>query len=167
MIKETMYWARIDTPIGSLTVVSSEKGLCFVQLPGTEDIKKLRAKYPNLTWAEDASRNKKVIQQLQEYFDGSRTIFNLPLDLQVTPFQKNVLGKVGLVPFGETRSYGEIARQIGNSKAGRAVGMANRNNPIPIVIPCHRIVGSDGSLTGYGGGVALKAKLLEFERRKW
>ena len=165
-MKETMYWTRVETSIGFITVVSSEKGLCFIQLPGRDDVQKLRAKHPNLTWVEDASRNKEAIQQLQEYFDGFRTTFDLPLDLRVTPFQKNVLGKVGLVPFGETRSYGEIARQSGNPKAARAVGMANRNNPVPIVIPCHRIVGSDGALTGYGGGVKLKAKLLELETKK-
>ena len=161
-----MYWTRVETFIGFITVVSSEKGLCFIQLPGTEDIKKLRAKYPDLTWIEEASKNEEVIRQLEEYFDGSRTTFDVPLDLRATPFQKKVLDKVIRVPLGETRSYGEIAKQVGNPKAARAVGMANRTNPVPIVIPCHRIVGSDGSLTGYGGGIKLKAKLLELEKSR-
>ncbi|HDQ46195.1 MAG TPA: methylated-DNA--[protein]-cysteine S-methyltransferase [bacterium] len=156
----------METPIGILTLVSSEAGLFAVRLPGEGELRELRRKYPGHGWIEDASRNGEAVRQLRGYFDGSRTDFDLPLDLRVTPFQKQVLERVRGVPHGGKKSYGEIAREIGKPEAARAVGMANRNNPLPIVVPCHRIVGADGSLTGYGGGLALKAKLLEMEKSR-
>ena len=101
--------------------------------------------------------------QLQEYLRGDRQDFSLPLALQGTPFQQRVWQALLQIPYGQTRTYGQIAQMIGSPKACRAVGMANHNNPVAIVVPCHRVIGADGSLTGYSAGVSLKKKLLELE----
>jgi methylated-DNA-[protein]-cysteine S-methyltransferase len=106
---------------------------------------------------------KKAAQQFDEYFDGKRKYFNLPLSLHGTAFQMKVWNALQKIPYGKTISYGELAAIIGNPKASRAVGMANNRNPIPIIIPCHRVIGHDGSLTGYAGGLDLKRELLELE----
>jgi len=108
---------------------------------------------------------KKAAAQLDEYFNGKRKVFNLPLKLYGTDFQIDVWKALQNIPFGETRSYGEIARVIGKPKASRAVGMANNRNPIVIIVPCHRVIGHDGSLTGFGGGIELKRRLLELEQK--
>ncbi|ADY55826.1 methylated-DNA/protein-cysteinemethyltransferase [Syntrophobotulus glycolicus DSM 8271] len=107
----------------------------------------------------------KAVLQLREYFDGKRTEFDLPLCLQGTEFQQSVWKALQTIAAAETRSYKEIAVQIGNPKAVRAVGMANNRNPISIIVPCHRVVGADGSLTGYGGGLPVKKYLLDLEKR--
>ena len=104
-------------------------------------------------------------QQLAEYFAGQRQAFDLPLRMQGTPFQQKVWAALREIPYGETRSYGQIAAQVGNPKAGRAVGMANNRNPIAIIVPCHRVIGANGSLTGYAGGLSVKQELLALERR--
>ena len=108
---------------------------------------------------------KKSAAQLAEYFAGKRKKFDLPLAPSGTEFQRSVWSALQTIPFGETRSYGDIAAQIGNPKACRAVGMANNRNPIAVIIPCHRVIGSDGSLTGYGGGLDVKQYLLGLEKR--
>jgi methylated-DNA-[protein]-cysteine S-methyltransferase len=102
-------------------------------------------------------------RQLKEYFAGNRREFSLRLDMRGTPFQKDVWEALLAIPFGETRSYGQIAKQIGRPSASRAVGAANGSNPIPIVVPCHRVIGSTGKLTGFGGGLDVKEKLLGIE----
>jgi len=107
---------------------------------------------------------KKAAAQLEEYFSGKRKTFDLPLSPHGTTFQLKVWNELRKIPYGKTRSYGEIAVKAGNPKASRAVGMANNRNPIVIIIPCHRVIGSNGSLTGFGGGLDLKQKLLELER---
>lgn len=107
---------------------------------------------------------RQAIKELDEYFAGKRRIFTLPVQPSGTEFQKKVWRALCDIPYGETRSYGQIARAVGNPKACRAVGMANHRNPISIVIPCHRVIGADGSLTGYGGGLRIKETLLELER---
>jgi len=109
---------------------------------------------------------KKAAAQIDEYFNGKRKVFDLPLNLNGTNFQIDVWKALQTIPFGETASYGEIARLIGNPKAVRAVGMANNRNPIVIIVPCHRVIGHDGSLTGYGGGLELKRRLLELEQKE-
>jgi methylated-DNA-[protein]-cysteine S-methyltransferase len=105
-----------------------------------------------------------VENQLTEYFDGTRTTFELPLTMLGTPFQQRVWTALQEIPYGETISYGELAEQLGNPKASRAVGLANGKNPVSIIVPCHRVVGSNGDLTGYGGGIERKRHLLDFER---
>jgi methylated-DNA-[protein]-cysteine S-methyltransferase len=104
-----------------------------------------------------------VRRELDEYFDGSRTSFDLPLDLRVAPFPAEVLRELALVPYGRTETYGALAAKVGRPRAARAVGTVMNRNPIPIVLPCHRIVGADGSLTGYAGGLDVKRHLLELE----
>ncbi len=121
---------------------------------------------PDATWREDRTPLHQTIQQLQAYFAGELEKFTLPLAPQGTPFQLKVWKQLCDIPYGETISYGELARRIGNPNASRAVGLANGSNPIPIVIPCHRVIGSNGKLTGYGGGLPIKEKLLALERRQ-
>ena len=116
-------------------------------------------------WVEDPGRFKEAQQQLAEYFNGQRKVFELDLDPQGTDFQKKVWKQLIKIPYGQTVSYGELARRIGNPKASRAVGMANGRNPISIIIPCHRVIGSNGSLTGFGGGIEVKQYLLDLESR--
>ena len=107
---------------------------------------------------------KEAIKQLNEYLDGKRSSFDLPLEPKGTEFQKKVWNALKEIPYGETRSYGEIAKIIGNEKASRAVGMANNKNPIAIIVPCHRVIGANGKLVGYAGGLDLKEKLLQLEK---
>lgn len=107
----------------------------------------------------------KVFIQLQEYLSGKRKSFEFPYELHGTPFQKKVWNALSEIPYGETRTYGEIAKAVGNPKACRAVGMANHNNPMTIVVPCHRVIGANGKLTGYGGGLDMKEYLLELEKK--
>lgn len=164
---ETIYYTGIESPIGNLLIASSVHGLVRIVLPnkGIPDrISRLREDFPDAELVEDKAKNETAVQQLQEYFEGSRTTFSLPMDLRGTKFQKTVWQAVARVTYGQTRSYGEIAKEIDNPNASRAVGSANKTNPIPIVIPCHRIIGSDGSMTGYGGGIPLKEKLLRLEK---
>jgi len=120
--------------------------------------------YPDGFEKRETPLIKKAAKQFNEYFDGNRKSFSLPLSLHGTDFQIKVWNALRKIPYGKTVSYGELAAKIGNSKACRAVGMANNRNPIPIIIPCHRVIGSDGSLTGYGGGLELKRHLLELEK---
>jgi methylated-DNA-[protein]-cysteine S-methyltransferase len=167
---EQLYRRSFDSPIGEITVCCSDQGVREVTLgrgqrtgdgANPSDAEALEAngqRAPGARWARRAA------QQLQEYLRGQRKEFTLPLDLKGTRFQRNVWNALCEVPYGETRSYGEIARHIGNGKAARAVGMANHANPVAIVVPCHRVIASDGSLGGYAGGVRLKSRLLRLER---
>ena len=116
-------------------------------------------------WVEDRALLEPVVVQLEEYFDGGRTEFDLPLAPAGTPFQREVWALLQRIPYGATTTYGEMAAQLGNPNASRAVGAANGRNPISIVIPCHRAIGKNGTLTGYAGGLEMKRKLLDLERR--
>ncbi len=116
-------------------------------------------------WQEAEDSFKETLQQLRQYFAGKRQQFDLPISPQGTPFQERVWQELRKIPYGETASYGMIAQRIGKPKACRAVGMANSKNPMPIIIPCHRIIGKDGSLTGFGGGLPVKKQLLALERQ--
>jgi methylated-DNA-[protein]-cysteine S-methyltransferase len=116
-------------------------------------------------WRKSAEPFSDVLRQLDEHFAGTRTRFDVPLRLDGTPFQRAVWSELGRIPYGATRSYAEIARRIGAPDAARAVGAANAKNPVSVVLPCHRVIGSDGALTGYAGGEARKRFLLELEAR--
>lgn len=151
-----MQFAVIDTPIGALTLVSSEKGLASIHFG---------KQVPQGT-VLDAEANRIFMTQIEEYFQGRRTDFDFPLDFAGTPFQIAVWRELLEIPYGQTRTYGEIAKKLGKPRAARAVGMANHDNRIPIVVPCHRVVGHDGSLTGYAGGLHIKQQLLNIETRK-
>lgn len=113
----------------------------------------------------DTPTLRKAAQELSEYFAGNRKEFDIPLNPKGTDFQKSVWNALCTIPYGKTMSYGQVAAQIGNPKASRAVGMANNKNPIPILIPCHRVIGANGKLVGYGGGIWIKQKLLELEQK--
>lgn len=154
-------YTQIDSPIGPLLLAGDEAGLRCIEF-----MKSKRAQPPDSDWREDARPLKEAIHQLRAYFAGKLEDFDLPLTPQGTPFQQNVWHRLCDIPYGETISYGELARRIGNPNASRAVGLANGSNPIPIIIPCHRVIGSNGKLTGYGGGLPIKEKLLALERRQ-
>lgn len=143
----------IESPVGQLTLEASGTGLARVSF-GKRAVDP--ALNPYLTAAA---------AQLSEYFAGERHAFNLALDLQGTPFQLSVWALLDTIPYGETRTYGELARQLGDRRLARAVGRANGANPLPIVRPCHRVIGTGGSLTGFGGGLDRKAFLLDHEAR--
>jgi methylated-DNA-[protein]-cysteine S-methyltransferase len=149
--------ARLESPVGTLTLVAGDGGLRALVFDGERWPAGARpGKSPVLT---------RAVEQLEEYFEGRRRVFELPLELVGTRFQREVWQSLASIPYGTTVSYGEQARRLGRPRAARAVGAANARNPISIVLPCHRVVGSDGRLTGYGGGLDVKRALLEHEAR--
>jgi len=152
-------YRRVDSPVGMLTIAGSGGALGHVVLA--------RAAHPprdRSGWVEEPRAFGDVVTQLEEYFAGERTVFDLVLRPTGTAFQRRVWDALSRIPYGETRTYGEIAEAIGQPGAARAVGLANGRNPIAIVVPCHRVIGADGSLTGYGGGLDVKRALLDLER---
>lgn len=157
----TISYTQIESPLGPLLLAADEASLREILF-----VNGRRPAAPDPSWKEDRAPLRETIRQLRAYFAGELESFDLPLAPQGTPFQQNVWRRLCDIPYGETISYGELAGQIGNPKASRAVGLANGANPIPIVIPCHRVIGSNGKLTGYGGGLPIKEKLLALERRQ-
>ena len=151
----------MKSPVGDLKLVASEKGLAAILWPN-DDPKRVRL--APLTEDRRHPVLKETERQLGEYFKGRRKTFDLPLDFAGTAFQKSVWKALLKIPYGQTRSYGELAQQLGNAKAMRAVGAANGRNPISIVAPCHRVIGASGKLTGFAGGLQAKAFLLQLER---
>ncbi|HVC87226.1 MAG TPA: methylated-DNA--[protein]-cysteine S-methyltransferase [Gaiellaceae bacterium] len=151
---------EVDSPIGSLFVAATDRGLCRISFwpEGMEDVLARTYGVRVLRSPLDAVR-----RELDEYFAGSRRTFDLPLDLRVAPFHADVLRELALVPYGRTETYGALAAKVGRPRAARAVGTVMNRNPIPIVLPCHRIVGANGSLTGYAGGLDVKRRLLQLE----
>ena len=149
------------SPLGPLLLAANGHGLCFVSFASSK-----RAVSPQPDWQEDDAPFAETIRQLNAYFRGELTEFDLPLALEGTPFQLRVWRSLCDIPFAATISYGELARRIGQPQAVRAVGLANGSNPIPIIVPCHRVIGSNGRLTGYGGGLPIKEKLLALESRQ-
>ena len=157
----TRFYTQIESPLGPLLLAADDAGLRQVLfINGRHPAK------PELSWKQDRAPLSETIHQLQAYFAGELENFDLQLAPEGTPFQLSVWHRLCDIPYGETISYGQLASQIGNPKATRAVGLANGSNPIPIVIPCHRVIGSNGKLTGYGGGLPIKEKLLALERRQ-
>jgi methylated-DNA-[protein]-cysteine S-methyltransferase len=154
-----MKYKVMDSPVGPLAIAGDDEGLHAILLPRG---KRTAKRDPN--WQEsDCGVVRETIRQLKAYFAQKLTKFDLPLRPEGTPFQLAVWGKLQRIPYGEVISYGELARRIGKPQASRAVGAANGKNPIPIVIPCHRVIGSNGKLTGYGGGLPIKEALLKLE----
>jgi len=151
----------MKSPIGPLMLAGDERGLRLVHFMTGR-----RPKSPQRDWTEDKTPFKEVVRQLEAYFDGKLKDFELPLILDGTSFQLLVWNNLRKIPYGETISYGQLAKRIGSPDAARAVGLANGSNPIPIIIPCHRVIGSNGDLTGFGGGLPLKKKLLALESRQ-
>jgi methylated-DNA-[protein]-cysteine S-methyltransferase len=152
---------RIESPLGPLQLVADDGGVRRIDfINGRNPVES------DPQWHEDAGPFRETIRQLRAYFAGDLETFDLNLAPEGTPFQLSVWDRLCEIPFGQTISYGELARRVGNPNASRAVGLANGSNPIPIVIPCHRVIGSNGKLTGYGGGLPIKEKLLALERRQ-
>jgi len=153
-----MYYCYLDTPIGDLLLAGDDDGLSLIGFPEGS-----MRREPEADWIFKEAPFAEVGKQLHEYFAGQRKEFDLPLSLSGTEFQLLVLEELKKIPYGETTSYGEIAKRIGKPKAMRAVGAANGRNPIPIIVPCHRVIGVTGDLTGFGGGLTTKEALLRLE----
>ena len=156
----TYAFKTIESPAGILKLIASDKGLAGIFF--RDDDSSLVPLSP-LVESPEHPILLETERQLGQYFDGDRKTFSVPLDFNGTEFQKKVWEALLTIPFGETRSYGDIARQLGNPTASRAVGAANGRNPISIIAPCHRVIGSSGKLTGYGGGLDVKEMLLALE----
>jgi O-6-methylguanine DNA methyltransferase len=164
---ETVFISQIETPIGVLQLASTAGGLLYIGLPcsgGTGLAGFLARRVPGAERKRAHAPHLDATQQLLEYLDGKRRHFALELDVRGTSFQHRVWDELLGIPFGETRSYGELAARLGQPGAARAVGLANGANPLPLVIPCHRVVAANGHLGGYGGGVRLKQRLLAMEQ---
>jgi methylated-DNA-[protein]-cysteine S-methyltransferase len=151
----------LDTPVGRLLLARDEAGVRQIRFEGPA---KAGPYVPPPPGIHDDAAFEDVVAQLTEYFEGRRRQFDLPLAPEGTPFQRRVWNALLDIPYGETISYGQLASRIGQKSASRAVGLANGSNPLPIVIPCHRVIGANGKLTGYGGGLAIKERLLAHER---
>lgn len=148
----------IDSPYGPLTLVATDRVLAGLYMTGQ------RHRPPEETFGEpDPGPFDETIEQLDAYFAGELREFDLPLHLAGTPFQRSVWAELQRIPYGETRTYGELAENLGKPGASRAVGLANGKNPVGVIVPCHRVIGASGSLTGYGGGLDRKQRLLAFE----
>lgn len=162
--KTGVWYVEIESPIGPLTITTDGDAVTGLYMESHRHGPVDRGR-----WIFDAHNEQSVLRiarrQLDEYFAGNRIKFELPLGAVGTTVQKSVWRALSEIPYGETRTYGEIARTIGNPKASRAVGAANGRNPISIIVPCHRVIGSDGSLTGFGGGLERKQWLLAHEAR--
>jgi methylated-DNA-[protein]-cysteine S-methyltransferase len=153
-----LYYDIISTPIGKLLLLTSDKGLKKILFEDQIDLDSI-----SIDWQKDTSKLEQVKAQLLDYFNKKLTAFELVLDPDGTVFQKQIWKQLEKIPFGELKSYQDIANSIEKPNACRAVGMANSKNPIPIIIPCHRVIGKNGKLTGYAGGLDIKAKLLQIE----
>lgn len=155
-----MYYTYATSPIGQLLLAGSADALQVIGFPHGD-----KARRADIGWERYGEPFKKTARQLNEYFAGERREFELELAPEGTKFQVEVLEALRGIPYGETRTYRDIAVAVGRPKAVRAVGNANGRNPLPIVIPCHRVIGSDGSLTGFGGGIEVKRYLLDLEQQ--
>lgn len=159
--KTPVYYTWMESPLGALLLVADHDGLRKIFFENGRDCAR-----PDHSWKENSQFFKETISQLRGYLAGELEEFDLPLAAEGTSFQVKVWELLCEIGYGETTSYGELARRLGNPNACRAVGLANGANPIPIIIPCHRVIGSNGKLTGYGGGLPIKEKLLALERRQ-
>jgi methylated-DNA-[protein]-cysteine S-methyltransferase len=156
----TLYFSRMDSPVGPLLLAMSERGLAMLVF-GHELPQRLAGE--KIDWQESPEACANARQQLEEYFVGRRHEFTVPLDLRGTDFQKDCWEELRRIPYGETRSYAEVARAVGRATAYRAVGQSNHHNPVAIIVPCHRVLAGGKALGGYGGGLATKAFLLRLE----
>jgi len=170
-VMETLHSTLVTSPVGPLFLATSVRGLVALEfdqrLPGQQTIRPnprdLRAESTKVRFEDSAHELAAYVRELEEYFAGTRRAFDFPLDLRGTDFQIACWRALLAIPYGETRTYADIARAVGRPQGFRAVGMANNRNPVAIVVPCHRVIASDGTLCGYGGGLDIKRKLLELE----
>jgi O-6-methylguanine DNA methyltransferase len=166
---ETVHIAEANSPIGRFRLASTDAGLAYVELPhssGRGMRNWMDRHLPERRCVDELGPNAAAIDQILEYLASGRTHFDVPLDLRGTPFQRAVWDVLLAIPYGESRSYAEVARRMGRPKAQRAVGSANNANPVALIVPCHRVIAADGSLGGYAGGPDLKARLLAMERSR-
>jgi methylated-DNA-[protein]-cysteine S-methyltransferase len=154
----TVYYSHMQTPIGTLLLAASDRGLRYIYFGEALPPSKKRE-----LWIESPQVLQPYVEEIEAYFRGERREFTCKLDLAGTEFQKKCWAALLRIPYGKTRSYADIAREVGSPRAFRAVGQANHNNPIPIIVPCHRVITSSGTLGGYGGGLDVKRKLLRLE----
>lgn len=159
---DRLYYRRLDSPVGPLLLAVSPAGLAVLEFDRGERPRPPQP-WSDAEWLESVERTAAWAGQLAEYFAGARRAFTLPLDLRGTAFQLRCWNALLEIPYGETRTYAEIARRVGSPRGFRAVGQANHDNPVAIVVPCHRVLTSDGALGGYGGGLDIKQRLLELE----
>ena len=163
---ETVFYSSFNSPfLKKVFVASTEGGVCMVDFLKSEEVflRRLKEKFPGKIIRDDR-KNRNVLNQLKKYLKGELQRFDCKLDFKGTPFQKKVWSALAKIPYGQTRSYKEIARAIGHPKAFRAVGNANGQNSIPLIIPCHRVIENNGGLGGFGHGVKVKKQLLDFEK---
>jgi methylated-DNA-[protein]-cysteine S-methyltransferase len=154
-----MNYCHLDSPVGTLLIACDEKAIRRIEFPHGG-----KPAQPEAAWQQSSCELlQEATKQLNEYFNERRTVFTLPLGPEGTEFQRAVWRRLQDIPYGQTITYGDLAKCVGNPKASRAVGAANGSNPIPIMIPCHRVIGSDGKLTGFGGGLPTKKALLSLE----
>ena len=163
-----VYWDEVPSPLGSCFVIATEKGVCWTGTPGTplEEGLARTEKWWTFKSVEQGAQVeplRQAVQELQRYFAGEKIAFSCPLDLQGTLFQMSIWRALRQIPYGETRSYAEIAQATGQPSAVRAVGAANGANPIAVIVPCHRVIGSNKALIGYSGGMHTKSWLLSLE----
>ncbi len=159
----TVYYTEMKCPLGTLVLESDGRALTRVRLPGEPKPAAGRDNHDSDDRVRDAKPFREATTQLREYFAGTRRTFDLPLAPRGTPFQLKVWRELRKIPYGSTITYAVLAHRAGNDKACRAVGAANGRNPLPIIVPCHRVIGTNGSLTGFGGGLAAKHRLLKLE----
>jgi len=163
---DDVFYTRFESHMGSVWVASTRRGVCKVSLgaQGEEAFRSwLSDRGAPVPTREEPETLMHAVSQLREYLSGRRQVFDLPLDVRGTAFQSAVWRQVGRIPYGETTTYGAIAQLMGHPKASRAVGGAVGANPVPIIVPCHRVIGAHGALTGFGGGLEVKAALLRLE----
>jgi methylated-DNA-[protein]-cysteine S-methyltransferase len=156
---EIVNYCRVESPVGTLLLAAAQHGLRILHFVRG----RLPQAKPGENWVESASALRPYTEQLEAYFQGNLREFTVALDLTGTAFQTKCWEALRRIPYGETRSYAELARDVGSPQAFRAVGQANHQNPVAIIVPCHRVIGADGSLTGYGGGMNVKEFLLRLE----
>ena len=162
-----VYCTSFDSKIGLIYVASTEKGVCKISLPRQtkrDFLRWLSDHFDDAEVTDNKSRNREVIEQLTRYFNGKLAKFSVSVDLMGTPFQVRVWKELSRIPYGTTISYKQLAKRLGTSRGYQAVGRANAANHVPIIMPCHRVLGSDGALRGYGWGLQVKAALLALER---
>lgn len=158
-----MYYSILETYMCNIILVGDEKGLSQLHLDTSEGKRKFNLKEE---WIYNEEFFKEIAEQIKEYFKGERREFKVKLNLEGTPYQKSVWNELQNIEFGDTKTYKEVAIALGNEKASRAVGMANSKNPVPLIIPCHRVIGKNGKLTGFAHGIDIKERLLNFEKNK-
>jgi len=165
--RETIYWTEFDTAVGTMRMASSARGVVYLELPlenGRGFLGWMKRHAPDAELVEAFKPNRAYIAQVTQYLAGKLREFDIPLDVRGTEFQCEVYAELGRIGYGELRSYADVARGVGRPTAVRAVGAANGANPIALIVPCHRVIASNGHLHGYGGGLKLKAHLLAMEQ---